>query len=362
MRLPTKAEWLSAGSWIKNHAPAFTAATISLTALWFAVILACITLYVWDSTFYRAQAPEGMELTFWTAGIVFRTVVIFGLVAIVWAKASKAPAGWVKTLRVLWCMGLVACFIAALGFITEGLDFRERRVGAVTGVETVSIDAADSQIEELKAQKTAIEQSRDKIISDLQVSINNITSDRLDNDDLADAYRIDQSKERDSARTKIDAIDAKIISLMDKKQDSQLAATEKSTHETAIPTVFRFMAFNDDGVSRIIRNVFALFWTALIELVGGLGAGALYGLHRHAQSRASLLDAASKGGRTTQRRRRVSEKQKLIEDYSKEKQQTEADLSEEVEPIEEEDLSEDTEEDDDERDDGLAGRTPQAAE
>jgi hypothetical protein len=58
--------------------PAFTISTIALTALWGAIVMACATLYIWDASFYRGPAPPGMELTFQSAGVVFRTFVIFG--------------------------------------------------------------------------------------------------------------------------------------------------------------------------------------------------------------------------------------------------------------------------------------------
>ena len=40
-----------AARWVKDHAPAFTVAFVTFSALWAAVAIACLTLYVWDSKF-----------------------------------------------------------------------------------------------------------------------------------------------------------------------------------------------------------------------------------------------------------------------------------------------------------------------
>jgi len=103
-----RADLITAGRWMRDHAPAFTISTVALTALWGAIGLACVTLYIWDSAFYKGLAPPGMELTFQSAGVVFRTFVIFGGLAIVWMNAQRLPSAATGTLRAIWTMALLA--------------------------------------------------------------------------------------------------------------------------------------------------------------------------------------------------------------------------------------------------------------
>ena len=104
-----RSDLIATGRWLRDHAPAFTISTIALTALWAAIGLACVTLYIWDASFDRGLAPPGMELTFQSAGVVFRTFVIFGGLTIVWMKAQRLPSAATGTLRAIWTMALLAC-------------------------------------------------------------------------------------------------------------------------------------------------------------------------------------------------------------------------------------------------------------
>jgi len=165
MRLPTASEWASAGRWLKDHAPAFTVSFVTFSALWAAVVVACLTLYVWDSKFYSSLAPPGMETSFMAAGLVFRTFVIFGGLAIVWLKTNRLNQAAGQTLRFIWVMGLVACAVAALGFVTEGNDYHYRKGAAITQTETASTESADTIIARAEKEKEVIRADRDRLVA-----------------------------------------------------------------------------------------------------------------------------------------------------------------------------------------------------
>ena len=346
MRWPTKAEWIGTGRWLKDHAPAFTVSFVTFSALWAAVVLACLTLYIWDASFYRSLAPPGMELTFQSAGIVFRTFVIFGGLAIVWLKTNKLnkESGW--TLRFIWVMGLIACGIAALGFVTEGNDYHFRSNAAITQTETATTDSADTIIKRAETEKEAIRKDRDGLVAAARQSMNLVLDDGNSRNDDVSTYEANIAKYQTDAEAKLAAQDAVIAKAESERLTAKQSATAQTVGDPALPAVFRapsrYIA-GFDGVT--FRDIFAIFWVILLEACGSVGAQSLLAVQMALSKRKTAQAAGALGGKTTARRNRVRGKLKAIEDLRAEKAATASDLSEELDPIEDDDLSEDEEDD-----------------
>jgi hypothetical protein len=311
-----------AGRWLRDHAPAFTISTIAITALWIAVSLACITLFIWDASFYRSLAPPGMELTFQSAGIVFRLFVIAGGLCLVWMKAQKLPGAATGTLRVIWSMALIACCVAALGFVSEGSDFHYRKTQSVQQTETVTVESADTRLARIDAEKASIRADRDRLVAGARESMRLVLSDGIGGNDNLTEFEARIATYEDDARKKLSALDEQIAAIEGERLDARTTATAEAVGDPGLPAVFRFpdrYVPGWDGIA--FRDAFSLFWVILLELCGSVGAQALLSVQIAMSKRKEAQENGSRGGRTTARRR-------FIEDLRKVKNETKADLSE----------------------------------
>lgn len=293
-----RSDLIAAARWTKDHLPAFTISTIALTALWAAIGLACVTLYIWDASFYRGLAPPGMEMTFQAAGIVFRTFVIFGGLAIVWMKAQKLPHAATATLRGIWVMALLACCVAALGFVSEGNDYHYRKADAVTQTETVTTTSADTRIARLESEKAAIRADRDRLVAGARESMRLVLSDGIaGNDDLSTFEARIATYEAD-AGAKLNELDKQIEAIEGEKLTAQTTAQSEIVGDPGLPAVFRFPARYVPGWDGIaFRDAFALFWVILLELCGSVGAQSLLSVQIALSKRIKAQAAGSVGGR-----------------------------------------------------------------
>jgi len=317
-----RSDLITAGRWLRDHAPAFTVSALAITALWIAVSLACITLFIWDASFYRSLAPPGMELTFQSAGIVFRLFVIAGGLTLVWMKAQKLPGAATGTLRVIWSMALVACCVAALGFVSEGSDFHYRKTQSVQQTETVTVESADTRLAGIDAEKTAIRADRDRLVAGARESMRLVLSDGIGGNDNLREFEAQIAAYEDDARKKLSALDEQIAAIEGERLDARTTATAESVGDPGLPAVFRFpdrYVPGWDGVA--FRDAFSLFWVILLELCGSVGAQALLSVQIAMSKRKEAQENGSRGGRTTARRR-------FIEDLRKVKNETRADLTE----------------------------------
>lgn len=317
-----RSDLIATGRWLRDHAPAFTISTIAITALWIAVSLACITLFIWDASFYRSLAPPGMELTFQSAGVVFRLFVIAGGLCLVWMKAQKLPSAATSTLRVIWSMALIACCVAALGFVSEGADFHYRKTASVQQTETVTVESADTRLARIDAEKASIRADRDRLVAGARESMRLVLSDGIAGNDNLTEFEARIATYEDDARKKLSALDEQIAAIEGERLDARTTATAESVGDPGLPAVFRFpdrYVPGWDGIA--FRDAFSLFWVVLLELCGSVGAQALLSVQIAMSKRREAQENGSRGGRTTARRR-------FIEDLRKVKNETRADLSE----------------------------------
>ena len=295
-----RSDLIAAARWCKDHAPAFTISTVALTALWAAIVLACVTLYIWDSSFYRSLAPPGMELTFQSAGVVFRTFVIFGGLAIVWMKAQKLPHTATATLRGIWVMALCACCVAALGFVSEGNDYHYRKTAAVEETETATVESADTRLARIDKEKDAIRADRDRLVAGARESMRLVLSDGIAGNDNLKEFEAQIASYEDDARKKLSALDEQIAAIEGERLTAKTSATAESVGDPGLPAVFRFPSryvAGWDGVG--FRDAFALFWVILLEMCGSVGAQSLLSVQIALSKRIKAQAAGEAGGRAS---------------------------------------------------------------
>jgi len=313
-------DFITVGRWVRDHAPAFSVSFVTFSALWIALVVAWVTLYTWDMIFYRSLAPPGMEMSFMSAGFVFRTFLTAGGLAIVWLKTNKLNRSAGLTLRGIWVMGLIACGVAALGFVTEGNDFHYRKSAAVEKVETASTESADVTIARATTEKAAIRSDRDSLVSAARRSMDLVLDDGNSKNDDVSGYEANIAKYQSDAQLKLDAQDAIIAKAEGERLTARQTATADAIGDPGLPAVFRAPARYLKGWDGIaFRDLFALFWVILLEACGSVGAQSLLSVQMALSKRKAAQEAGAKGGRTTARRTRVNSKLKAIEDLRAEK-------------------------------------------
>ena len=329
MRAPTKAEWIAAARWCKDHAPAFTVSFVTFSALWIAVCLTELTLFVFDASFYRSLAPPGMELWFQSIGVCFRLVVIFGGLAIVYGKENGMPKAAIGTLRFLFILSFCAVMVSALGYVSEGGDYHYRKNASITQSETVTTDSADAVIARAEKEKADIRSDRDSLVASARQSMNLVLDDGNSKNDDVSLYEANIRKYQEEAAAKLDAQDAIIAKAEAERLTAKKAATQQAVGDPALATVFRFPSRYINGWDGItFRDAFSLFWVVLLEAIGAFGAQALLTIQMSMSRKKRFAAMGKEGGKTTARRNRVRGKLKAIEDLRNERAGTQADLSE----------------------------------
>jgi hypothetical protein len=337
-----------AAVWLKDHAPAFTIVTVTFSCLWLALCVCWMTLFTWDMSFYRSLAPPGMELSFQAAGFVFRMFVTAGGLALIWIKQNtlrrateEAKFLWIKyqrpvstnyfanaarTLRIIWIMGLIACGVAALGFVTEGNDFHYRKNAAIGQTEAATTDSADSVIARAETEKANIRKDRDGLVQAARTSMNLVLDDGNARNDDVSQYEANIAKYQTEAQAKLDAQDAVIAKAEGDRLGAQREATATAIGDPGLAAVFKYPVRYIQGFDSItFRDAFAIFWVILLELCGSVGAQALLAVQMALSKRKQAQANGAIGGKTTARRGRVKGKLQMIEDLRKEKQQTQVD-------------------------------------
>jgi hypothetical protein len=236
-----------------------------------------------------------------------------------------SEAMWIKVIGVVVTLLVVS---HALGFGLKALEGKRSNAVAVEQTADVAAKSNDQVIAELKEQKQGIETTRDNQLANLQSSIDKITGDGLDNDDLADEYRKDQKTERDNARTAIADIDRRITELTVSGGAAQTEATQEiaTTEKWAplfvgIAQLFTWNPNPDDWWIYVAGVLFLAFWILVGDTICIFMPHALYKMHLADARRRKAQENGSKGGRKAARMR-------FIQDLRDAKNETKADLSE----------------------------------
>lgn len=211
--------------WMRDSFAAWFATAWLYLILWAVVAGAFGVLMYIDGKFSRSLA-EGASidpLSFQIMGWVYRLFAAAFLMAA--ARCAYRKIEGALTFRLLGAFASVIVCLHAFGFGFEALADRRDQATAARVVATLSETNYTDQIAALERQKDSLRADRDADVERLQASIQGIVSDGLNNDELADVYRSDQTRITDEARRKIGAIDDQILGLMQSANTAQANAT-----------------------------------------------------------------------------------------------------------------------------------------
>jgi hypothetical protein len=205
---------LVAARWCRDKAAGFITSFWLYMILWAVVGIAFTVLLYIDGKFSRGLAT-GLDdinpLSFQALGWAFRLFAAIFLMAA--ARCIYKGVKGALTFRLLGVFASVIVCLHAFGFGFQALS--DRRDDAMAQREVVSLQADNSreQIALLTGQIDRIRADRDAQVSRLQASIDGIVNDGLNNDQLADAYRVDQTRVEDAASASIATLEAQITTL-----------------------------------------------------------------------------------------------------------------------------------------------------
>lgn len=264
---------LIAARWCRDKAAEFIVKFWLYVILWSVVGIAFSVLLYIDGKFSRGLA-EGLEdidpFSFQAMGWAYRLFAAAFLMAatVCLVKGIKGAL----TFRLLGLFASVIVCLHAFGFGFQALQ--DRRDDAMAVREVVALQANNSaeQIALLREQIETTRADRDRQVDRLQASINGIVSDGLNNDELADLYRADQTKAEDEAKAKINAAEAEIARLASEGNTAKQNVATITADEKPWPALYVGMAqlFTwskepDDWAIYLCGVGFIIGWVLLAE-------------------------------------------------------------------------------------------------
>jgi hypothetical protein len=264
---------LIAARWCRDKAAEFIVKFWLYVILWAVVGIAFTVLLYIDGKFSRGLA-EGLEdidpFSFQAMGWGFRLFAASFLLAaaVCIVKGIKGAL----TFRALGVFASVIVCLHAFGFGFQALQ--DRRDDALAVREVVALQANNSaeQITLLREQIETTRADRDRQVDRLQASINGIVGDGLNNDQLADDYRRDQTKAEDEAKAKISAAEAEIARLASEGNTAKQNVATVTADEKPWPALYVGMAQlatwskePDDWAIYLCGVGFIIFWVLLAE-------------------------------------------------------------------------------------------------
>jgi hypothetical protein len=285
--------------WMRDSFAAWFATAWLYLILWAVVAGAFGVLMYIDGKFSRSLA-EGASidpLSFQIMGWVYRLFAAAFLMAAARCAYKKIEGVW--TFRLLGIFASVIVCLHAFGFGFEALaDRRDQAMSARTVAELAQTNHTD-QIAALERQKDNLRADRDADVERLQASIQGIVSDGLNNDQLADVYRADQTRITDEARRKIGAIDDQILGLMQQANSAETSATQVQAETRPWAPLFIGMAQvatwskePTDWAIYLCAVGFIIFWVLLGESLVIFLPERIYSMHlKDAEARPKPVEA-----------------------------------------------------------------------
>jgi hypothetical protein len=234
---------LIAARWCRDKAAEFIVKFWLYVILWTVVGIAFSVLLYIDGKFSRGLAeglddidPFSFQAMGWAYRLFAAAFLMAGAVCIV--KGIKGAL----TFRLLGVFASVIVCLHAFGFGFQALQDRRDDAMAVREVVTLQANNSAEQIALLREQIETTRADRDRQVDRLQASINGIVSDGLNNDQLADVYRADQTKAEDEAKAKINAAEAEIARLASEGNTAQQNVATITADEKPWPALYVGMA------------------------------------------------------------------------------------------------------------------------
>jgi hypothetical protein len=285
--------------WMRDSFAAWFATGWLYIILWTVVAGAFGVLMYIDGKFSRGLA-EGASidpLSFQVMGWVYRLFAAAFLMAA--ARCAYKGIKGIWTFRLIGIFASVIVCLHAFGFGFEALaDRRDQAMSARTVAELAQTNHTD-QIAALERQKDSLRADRDGDVERLQASIQGIVSDGLNNDQLADVYRADQTRITDEARRKIGAIDDQILGLMKDANSAETSATviEADARPWAplfigMAQLFTWSKEPTDWAIYLCAVGFIIFWVLLGESLVIFLPERIYAMHlKDAEARPKPMEA-----------------------------------------------------------------------
>jgi hypothetical protein len=285
--------------WMRDSFAAWFATAWLYLILWAVVAGAFGVLMYIDGKFSRSLA-EGASidpLSFQIMGWVYRLFAAAFLMAA--ARCAYKGIKGVWTFRLIGAFASVIVCLHAFGFGFEALADRRDQAMAARTVATLSETNYTDQIAALERQKDSLRADRDADVERLQASIQGIVSDGLNNDELADVYRADQTRITDEARRKIGAIDDQILGLMQDANAAETSATQVQAETRPWAPLFIGMAQvatwskePTDWAIYLCAVGFIIFWVLLGESLVIFLPERIYSMHlKDAEARPKPVEA-----------------------------------------------------------------------
>jgi hypothetical protein len=285
--------------WMRDSFAAWFATGWLYIILWTVVAGAFAVLMYIDGKFSRSLA-EGASidpLSFQIMGWVYRLFAAAFLMAAARCAYKQIEGVW--TFRLIGAFASVIVCLHAFGFGFEALADRRDQAMSARTVATLSETNYTDQIAALERQKDSLRADRDGDVERLQASIQGILTDGLNNDELADVYRQDQTRITDEARRKIGAIDDQILGLMQNANAAKTSATVIEADARPWAPLFIGMAQvatwskePTDWAIYLCAVGFIIFWVLLGESLVIFLPERIYAMHlKDAEARPKPMEA-----------------------------------------------------------------------
>lgn len=354
MRPPTQAQWAAAGRWAKDEAAEWVIGSWALIIGWAIVGIIFFNLLQMDGHFSRGLG-EGSGIDpglFQNIGWMYG---LFGAVFLVLCVRFEG-SGLKATALSLKALGTACIFIImmhAVGFGLKAMESKRATATAIEDVAEVQTESNTAIISQLRGQLAEIDAQLAKSVAPINDEIKQLDNDRLaENDARSDALRERRTKLEDAAIADKREINTRITGLIESGGHTKAASTDDIAKSekwaplfVGLAQLFTWNPKPTDWSIYIAGVAFNIVWMWMAHLIVIVMPPALYKLHLKDAQRRKFSAMGKEGGKTTARRNRVRGKLKAIEDLRKEKAATASDLTEELDPIEDDDLTEDDEDD-----------------
>lgn len=235
-------------TWLRDHAGA-----------WFATFWIVLALYalggylVWaflqlDAQFSRPLAGGVIpaDVTQQVAWGTRMFSVIAGAMAIYFHLNDMKRWSW--TFTVMTFVAALILLLHAYGVAAKIMQQQYANDAAIVEIATVNTDAIEQQIDDLQQERDDLRADTQLTINTLQRSIDNVTTDGLDNDQLADAYRADQAQALAARDAQLREITTVLSDLRAEARSVSSGATADAAQSDSFNPLFTFLARLSSGV------------------------------------------------------------------------------------------------------------------
>ncbi|MEL6663357.1 MAG: hypothetical protein AAFR33_10160 [Pseudomonadota bacterium] len=228
--------------WMRDEAGAFLASFWMICTLYG---IGAYLLWVWfrvDAEFSRPLAggviPSDVTQHYSWAILAFSVIV--GMAA-TWCHYRDMKREK-RIFSVLAALAVIVLLSHAWGLSAKIIERQYANSAVIMEVADTQTNSNAAQIAAIEGQIASVERRTAQRVATLQQSIDNITQDRLDNDELADPYRASQQEAQDNADTQIAALQERLLLLLADSGDTLADAQLQDAQQGGFNELFTFFA------------------------------------------------------------------------------------------------------------------------